>query len=153
MSMCAAVEAGEEQAEGAKSFDEDLLIFNVLFYLAPVNEVSCRLIFRSEGYRKRNTTLKANMLKSIVSLSSTRKWILHALTQSTIIDGDMVLLNRQSMQLMYGDITSKEYFMPAASDVCTREPSRHFNTYSKKSIKICPHTVVSDVLPPEQPAG
>lgn len=145
--------AGEGANENGKSttadsLEADKLMFNLRFFIAPVTEVSSRLIFRGESYSSMQPGLKSRLMKLAQSL--TPGWVFHALTQSTIIDGDMVFLNRQSMQLMHGHITSKDYFMPAASDLCTRELWRHFNTYSKEGINFYPHACETGVIPQEK---
>lgn len=122
--------------------EEDKLAMNIPFYITPATATSSLLIFRAEYAEKSGA--RAWVLTNFPT------WFMHTFTQSVIVDGDMVFLNRQSMQLMHGEITPKDFFTPSATDLGTQEMWRHYNTYSTKGINYFPHTVARDVLPQEQ---
>jgi pheophorbide a oxygenase len=102
------------------------------------------VFFRNEAYVPPTVTLTGRIFRKFPT------WCSHIFFQSSILDGDMVFLNRQSMKLMHGRHTWKDYFMPAPADMATRELWRHFNKYSPEGINYYPHEVDNDVLPPEQ---
>ena len=109
--------------DGKLAYEDDKLVFNLPFYVTPVTKTSSRVIFRVETYTKPPGGLRGAIFKRLPL------WINHIFMQSVIFDGDMVFLNRQSMQLMQGEIEPKDYFMPAPADMATRELYRHYNTY------------------------
>jgi pheophorbide a oxygenase len=125
------------------SFEGDRLLLNVAIFMTPVTATSCRGLFRNETYVPARSWT-GRILRNLP------KWGFHVLFDSTILDGDMVFLHRQSMKLMHGRHTWKDYFMPAPADMGTRELWRHFDTYSPEGINYYPHEVDSKVLPPEQ---
>jgi pheophorbide a oxygenase len=127
-----------------ESYDGDKLLVNVAFFTVPVTATSSRVFFRSESYSAPMPGIQGWIAKN------TPQWIFHTFIQSAILDGDMVFLNRQSMQMMHGQLTWKDYFMPAPADMATRELWGHFNKYSPKGINYYPHEVENDVLPQEQ---
>jgi pheophorbide a oxygenase len=125
------------------SYDGDKLLVMIGFYITPVTATSSRVIFRSQA---------------LVAMSGIKGWIAqnipawfnHIFVRSTILDGDMVFLNRQSMELMHGELTWKDYFMPAPADLTMLELWRHFDKYSPNGINFYPHEVENEALPQEQ---
>jgi pheophorbide a oxygenase len=128
----------------AESYDSDKLLMNIAFFTVPVTATSSRVFFRSESYSPPIPGIKGWMVRN------TPQWISHMFLQSAILDGDMVFLNRQSMQMLHGQLTWKDYFMPAPADMATIELWRQFNKYSPNGINYYPHEVENDVLPQEQ---
>jgi hypothetical protein len=125
------------------SYDGDKLLVTNAFYITPVTATSSRVIFQTQvgvamggikGWMARNIPL----------------WFTHVFSQSTILDGDMVFLNRQSMELMHGELTCRDYFMPAPADVPILELWRHFDKYSPNGINYYPHEVENEALPQEK---
>jgi hypothetical protein len=125
------------------SYDGDRLGVTIAFYITPVTATSSRLFFRSQASVSMGG-IKGWMVRNIPT------WFTHIFLRSTILDGDMVFLNRQSMKLMHGEVTWKDDFMPAPTDVPILELWRHFDKYSPNGINYCPHKVETDVLAHEK---
>jgi pheophorbide a oxygenase len=125
------------------SFEGDKLRFNNPVFMTPVTATSSRVIARGETFVQ-----PAGLAGSI--FSNLPIWLIHTFIQGPLVDGDMVFLHRQSMKLLRGELTWKDFFMPAQADMATRELWHHFNKYSPNGINYYPHQVENDFLPPEQ---
>jgi hypothetical protein len=127
---------GNEDAEREPSLEGDRLRFNLPFYCTPETANSSQLIFRSELYQPREKVSK--MLMFIVN--ATPKWLGHIAGPAKILDGDMKFLNRQSTQILNGELTPGfDYFMPAACDKGTHQLWSFMRKYSPGGINYYPH--------------
>lgn len=123
----------------------DELAFNLPFYCTPETANSSQLIFRSEMHRKGVPKLVLTMLKM------TPHWLNHITSPGKILDGDMMFLNRQSTQILNGELTpGSDYFMPAPCDKGTHELWRFMNTHCTNGINYYPHVVEAVPKPAEE---
>ena len=136
-------EEGQHPGEVETCF-EDKLAFSLCVYITPVSKIESLLCFRVENYTAQQNSFAAKAFKNLPT------WFFHMFSQSNILDGDMVFLNRQSLQLLNGKINPKDYWMPAPADLGTREMWRHFHKYSPDGINYYPHEVDTTLLPPDQ---
>lgn len=110
---------------------------SLVFYPSPVTANSSRLIYRIQV-----AGVPEKMAKT---LKSQPVWKDHIFSRSAILDGDMMFLNRQSSQIINGQLSFKDYFTPAACDMGVRELWKHLSKHSRDGVNYYPH--VADTNP------